>query len=1009
MKRVLVLFLVLSLILVSGVSATTYYVSNDGNDGNDGRSIENAWQTIEHANDNHVGGDTIYVLPGEYREEIIPQTGIDKDHRTIYSGYSSNRSEVKIIGSDEVTGWTQHSGNIYVANFSALSDQCRLWPRPPDVVEDLTLQDCNDYYGLLGATCSTVSSGRCVCGIKNTNCFEDRQRWLTRVATNGNPWDEGSPLDDENNITGPGQFFYDSVDELLYVWSFDNQSPENHVIECSQRQTAYWSYNWSASPHSALGPEGYVIIQNLTIMQSAEGGIILAKVSPYISIINNEFAFNGGWGYCFENPAAIIKGKRTDLADLSPYHIKIIGNKIHDQYSDKGPRSCGVGHCGAGIELYGVNGTIIENNEVYNVGGEGIYIKSGYQPLCYHNITIRNNTVYDTSLGIAFGIGGADNTFSGTVENNLVYNTDTSLYTDRQNNVVIRGNTLWNANDRAISIEKSRYGPPGNYFTIKNNVVSDVDHFWGDGAFIALFWGLVNSTVSDFNIFFDTFDYFGITAPDYYTRTFYDNISNWQSGTGQDMNSLEVDPLFVDPDNFDFRLQSSSPAIDAGEWIEGYHCFYSDEQAVFLGITQDGCRHWSGVRPDIGAFEFEDITNFMPPVISEIDCLVSGSWVDCSDVVYGDTLESVRANCSSFDDNVVNAIFSFNGLFDNYNYFSSFGYYDNGFWVFNNPIVIDDSGDFRVSVNCIDSRNVDFVRSVEWFVGFGFLSVVRSSPFGNVFISNNNSFVVDETLSCIGGECGDVVSVLNYTPLSLNKPVFSSGVYSSYVPELAVDSDMDSFFQSNLVDAAWWYVDLENQYVFDSVNIYWNGGNGDSYEVQVSSDNVSWTTVFVEPSSDGTGLDNITFDPVVARYVRMQGVDDISYWGYAFYEFEVFYSGSIGGVAVGEGDPFYSVGEGSFCPGMKAGDSCDSSWVVFANGSAYTYPLFSSYVSSYSGVLSSPSFDVFVSDSACPEFYNEEPCNIITNQELGNAVNAWFRGNLGVSGLIEHLGGWRNN
>lgn len=74
----------------------------------------------------------------------------------------------------------------------------------------------------------------------------------------------------------------------------------------------------------------------------------------------------------------------------------------------------------------------------------------------------------------------------------------------------------------------------------------------------------------------------------------------WGSGfTMQGAHSFQADPLFVDPANFDYRLQNASPAIDMGIIVAGYHCAQSDEQDP----GQQNCVHWSGTAPDIGANE----------------------------------------------------------------------------------------------------------------------------------------------------------------------------------------------------------------------------------------------------------------------------------------------------------------------------------------------------------------------------------------------------------------------
>jgi hypothetical protein len=71
--------------------------------------------------------------------------------------------------------------------------------------------------------------------------------------------------------------------------------------------------------------------------------------------------------------------------------------------------------------------------------------------------------------------------------------------------------------------------------------------------------------------------------------------SGWNSACGTDNgHNLDADPLFVDADNGNLRLQVTSPAIDAG-----------DSDAVPVGITTDldGNPRFSGATVDMGAYE----------------------------------------------------------------------------------------------------------------------------------------------------------------------------------------------------------------------------------------------------------------------------------------------------------------------------------------------------------------------------------------------------------------------
>ncbi|MBE9484636.1 MAG: T9SS type A sorting domain-containing protein, partial [Bacteroidetes bacterium] len=66
----------------------------------------------------------------------------------------------------------------------------------------------------------------------------------------------------------------------------------------------------------------------------------------------------------------------------------------------------------------------------------------------------------------------------------------------------------------------------------------------------------------------------------------------YQAASGQDSFSIFNEPEFIDPVNFDFHLQQTSPAIDNG---------------IDIGLTQDfdGNPVPQGLAPDIGAYEFD--------------------------------------------------------------------------------------------------------------------------------------------------------------------------------------------------------------------------------------------------------------------------------------------------------------------------------------------------------------------------------------------------------------------
>ncbi|GII80865.1 penicillin acylase [Sphaerisporangium rufum] len=103
----------------------------------------------------------------------------------------------------------------------------------------------------------------------------------------------------------------------------------------------------------------------------------------------------------------------------------------------------------------------------------------------------------------------------------------------------------------------------------------------------------------------------------------------------------------------------------------------------------------------------------------------------------------------------------------------------------------------------------------------------------------------------------------------------------------AVDGDPATRWSSNRSDDQWLRVDLGAARTVARVVLRWEAAYGKAYEVQTSADGSNWTTVYATATGDG-GVDNVTFAPVSARYVRMRGITRGTSYGYSLYELEAY-------------------------------------------------------------------------------------------------------------------------
>ncbi|WP_310551479.1 cellulase family glycosylhydrolase [Paenibacillus glufosinatiresistens] len=125
----------------------------------------------------------------------------------------------------------------------------------------------------------------------------------------------------------------------------------------------------------------------------------------------------------------------------------------------------------------------------------------------------------------------------------------------------------------------------------------------------------------------------------------------------------------------------------------------------------------------------------------------------------------------------------------------------------------------------------------------------------------------------------------------------SSTEDSSKTPAMAVDGNSSTRWSSSYSDPQWISVDLGSATPVEGVKLNWEVAYAKAYQIQLSTDNQKWTTVYSTTSGDG-GIDNISFASQSARYVRMYGTQRATSYGYSLWDFEVY---SSGGAPVGSG------------------------------------------------------------------------------------------------------------
>lgn len=126
------------------------------------------------------------------------------------------------------------------------------------------------------------------------------------------------------------------------------------------------------------------------------------------------------------------------------------------------------------------------------------------------------------------------------------------------------------------------------------------------------------------------------------------------------------------------------------------------------------------------------------------------------------------------------------------------------------------------------------------------------------------------------------------TNLAVNKPVVVSSTEAAGLEGAkAVDNNSATRWASAYTDAQWIYVDLGANYNVNRVKITWEAAYGRNYDVQVSSNASSWSTIKNVTNNTALVNDHTSLSGT-GRYLRINGTLRGTAWGYSIFELEVY-------------------------------------------------------------------------------------------------------------------------
>jgi hypothetical protein len=627
------------ILMPTGVSAETYYVSNEGDDAHDGRSEATAWRTVARVNGAEVKpGDTVLLRRGDsWREQLVPHSGSEQAPVT-YGAYGSGPKPL-LLGSfrkNRAEDWVDEGNNIWAtAQPKPIGDQ-RL-PNP-------SFTDGSEHWSLHS------EGGARAEVFRDTSDFDSQP--ATFAVRCGKPGSNGSHI---QLFTTPFAVERGTVYQLTFrvkcsapfvlhapslmkagaPWSSYCDGPRMGRYKVGPEWTTCTQYYHASTTAAdarftfALGdslPEGAVLHVDSLQFTAVEGtDLLLWDVGNII--------FDG------EKSCGVKVWEPGDLKQQGQYWYDE-DNDLVKLYSVKSPAEYY-----SDIECALGRHQISQNNTHYVIY-ENLALKYG----AAHGIGGANThhiIVRDCDFGF---IGGADQMggdrtvrfgngveFWANAHDNLVERCrlweiyDAALTNQnngenvRQENIVYRNNVIWNSeysfeywNRHATSVTRNiifenntcfnagcgwghsqRPDPSGRHLcfyssdapaeniVIRNNIFDEAV----TNAFYGPTWGedWLASLKLDHNCWFQSRGTMIALKRGGYTP---EQFAKYQADTGFDAGSIAARSGLVDPAAGDFHLAAGSPCIDAGT-------------DVGLAADFDGTPVPQGKSPDIGAYEFK--------------------------------------------------------------------------------------------------------------------------------------------------------------------------------------------------------------------------------------------------------------------------------------------------------------------------------------------------------------------------------------------------------------------
>lgn len=565
-------------------NATKYYVSSAGNDKNSGTSESSTWRSLAKVNSfiPRPGDQILFKRGDEWSGTITVNASGAAGSLIVYGAYGTG-VKPKIFGSEEITGWKLHSGNIYKATFNSKVDQLFINNKR----SKLARYPNTGYFEITAVNSSTRFTSTDLDGginysgaswIGRTTAFTMFSKTITASSSqtltiDSTPFD-GSLMvkrgfflcDKLEFLDQAGEWYYDTSSNTVYLWTPTDGSPANYVVR------------GSISDYGVdISDKNYIVVKDFEILHSSEDGIYINN-SDYITVDNNHiispdlvgvhipsgnsnsailtnnyiYQANGGGIRCYSPSVTITDNTIEDTGLLENINKSTFtasdnfGTGIFSRSNNPTinyNRVINSGYCG--INWKGQNGKINYNYingacQVLDDGG-GIYTYNGYDynQTASSGSEVKNNIVlnvygnhagYEKDYDLGFGIYMDYAVHHVTIENNLIAGATGAVFINPCGFITINNNTIIDANLLLLIHDEF------DNSTITNNIFYTTNRrgefkWWGANASQKIVYQESGaSAIYNNNTYISHYE-----TDDVFVNI--ETFAKWKSITGQDANS----------------------------------------------------------------------------------------------------------------------------------------------------------------------------------------------------------------------------------------------------------------------------------------------------------------------------------------------------------------------------------------------------------------------------------------------------------------------------------------